>query len=173
MVELVKLQVAAYTTRMLTRKTMNSRHMSRKEAAHDLGISVSSLRLLENQAITPIRVQGKTYFLREDVRLLALKLNRENLTGGSLAAQIFQAFREDKSFTDIVMQFKVDPTTVRELYYEYKTDLEQGYARSRTAKAARLQEQRAEQERELKEEERKEEFHQAMLTKIETGFMKG
>lgn len=105
---------------------------TRREAARVLGCSRTRVEQLEKEGkihCLPFdKADGRAthYFARAEVLALARVRGRPNAdrVHGTIAAQIFELFRQTVDFPEIVIQTQQSPATVRALYAEYRRPLE-------------------------------------------------
>jgi hypothetical protein len=107
-----------------TSGTSSDRMLTRGEVARILGISVSSVRRLEPNAL-PVVVDENGAHLHSEERVLAYKLERAaacDRSGGdegALAGAAFERFDRGASAVDVVKELKLTPRVARELLAEW------------------------------------------------------
>lgn len=133
--------------------------LTRRQAAERLGVSVTSVRRMEGQQLHPQQDdRGHWLFAAAEVAKLASALKPRRKRDGSrgarpqttaqdgvLAAQVFKAFHLGYDLRDIVMEYKVPPAVVRELFTEWSLSLKGG-EQKRRAEQVRADEQRSERD---------------------------
>jgi hypothetical protein len=103
-------------------------------------VSISTIRRLEGTRLHPEIGPGSTrLFDPAEVAAVAASLARSippaqepkpaAITRGELAARIFERFEHRYSLSEIVIELRVSPDLVRELYHQWRIGLEQGEAR--------------------------------------------
>lgn len=80
------------------------------------------------------------------------------MSAGRLAARVFYLFDHGRELREIVEELEVPPGVVRDLWHEWKIDLEDGEAER--LKAAQSERRRRREEEELREVERRDEQEQ-------------
>lgn len=111
--------------------------LTRRDVAHRLGVSTSSVRRLENVQLHPAQDASGVYrFDPQEVAALqplaqqprnAVRAERRATTiRGRMAARVFGMFARQSSLPEIVMATKQPPDVVRQLYREWSTTLEEG-----------------------------------------------
>lgn len=123
------------------------RWLTRHQVAKMLGISIASVRRMEQQGtLHPRMSQGVNFFDSREVRALArdrASLSPSPLvraraaasfplcsvpgrTEGQEAADVFRLLNENKGLRDIVIEARIAPIRVRALYREWCLSLEEG-----------------------------------------------
>jgi hypothetical protein len=99
--------------------------LTRSEAAKVLGVHVSRIRQLERKVLPCITDErGRHLFERADVDDLARRRGRApSSVDGELIARVFEMFRERFSLAEIVIETKLAPETVRQLFVQFSTPL--------------------------------------------------
>jgi hypothetical protein len=101
--------------------------LTRTEAAHELGVSVSTVRRLERSRLHPVTgPDGSHVFDAEEVRTLARERadSRVPLSAGELAARACELFRESKGVVDVVIALRQPFDIVREWQRAYVAESE-------------------------------------------------
>lgn len=117
-----------------------SRKLTRSQVAEALDVSISTVRRLEGTRLHPEIGPGNTrLFDPAEVAAVAASLARSAppppepkapaLTRGELAARIFERFEQRYSLSEIVIELRVAPDLVRELYHQWRVGLAQGESR--------------------------------------------
>ena len=111
--------------------------LTRRNVAERLGVSVSTVRRMEGQTLHPIRDdRGVWRFAEAEVRKLGRASEPHRAGGkatedGDLAARVFTAFSNGFGLREIVIELRVHPSIVRELYTQWSTGLQAGERRRR------------------------------------------
>jgi hypothetical protein len=96
--------------------------LTRAEAAHELGVSVSTVRRLERSCLHPmVESDGSHVVDAEEVRALARARadSRVPLSPGELAARACELFREGRGVVDVVIALRQPFDVVREWQNSY------------------------------------------------------
>jgi hypothetical protein len=139
--------------------------LTRAQVAKQLGVSISSVRRMEGRELHPKRLPDGTHVFAED-EIAALVASRPApppppLSEGELAAKLFAMFASGKELRDIVIELKIPPRTVRELFAQWNTELRTGMTMDGRRQAARRDE--VETREYLKQSERaQKEFEKTM-----------
>ena len=133
--------------------------MTRRQVADRIGKSVYKVRSMEGKELHPRVRDGVNYFDPEEVERVAAAMGasaKHSLTGGQLAAKMFEMFAEGWQLPDIVCALEVEPKRVRELYSEWcRGDLHVAEVeRLNAIREAKRKKEEAEQERVFKEWEK-------------------
>jgi hypothetical protein len=130
----------------------NKHTMSRAHVASQLGISTSSVRRLEGDRLHPVLDgRGVWRFDPAEVGALAPALRtsgamlaptdpvaRAAARRGRLAARVFRMFAADMGLAQIVVSTRQPPETIRELYREWTTSLDEAEWARRAAEQVLL-----------------------------------
>lgn len=105
---------------------------TRSEAARVLGVGRSTVVRMEKAGELRAKVDGGVHSFdpAEVAELARRRRNVATMKPGELAALVFQQFEDGKELSDIVRELQIEPATVRRLYLEFKTDLEEGFIRA-------------------------------------------
>lgn len=119
------------------------RLMTRGDVARYLGVHVSTVRRLEGIELHPQRLGNAYVFESAEVEALGRKRGMRApgvgmLKEGELAARAFEAFDANVPFREIVKQLKIAPEKVKAWYLEWRTPIEEAYARVEAEKKAAL-----------------------------------
>ena len=126
--------------------------ITRNEAAKVLGTSYQNVRRL--QRVGQLRSDPDRYgvhrFDRREVEELARKRGLQIKPSGELAAHVFALFKERRSFADVVIDTKQEPSVIADLWRQYCA----GYPVKQTKSDddARAQSQHEQQMREIDRE---------------------
>jgi hypothetical protein len=121
-----------------------ARKLTRSQVADQLGVSISTVRRLEGTRLHPKIGNGNTrLFDAAEVASVAASLVRAAepapqprsiaVPRGELAARIFERFELRHSLVEIVIELRVAPDVVRELFHQWRVGLEQGESRRNDA----------------------------------------
>lgn len=110
----------------------NSCGLTRKEVSARLGVSVSSIRRMEGLVLHPqLDSAGVWRFKPEEVAGIVNERaprspHPRGEDEGQLAARVFEAFEAGCDLSDIVIEQRIHPAVVRELYSQWSVSLEDG-----------------------------------------------
>jgi hypothetical protein len=118
--------------------------LTRSQVADQLGVSISTVRRLEGVRLHPEIGPGNTrLFDPTEVAAVATALRRSAppapeptasaISRGELAARVFERLEQRHSLSEIVVELRVAPDAVRELFHQWRVGLEQGEARRKDA----------------------------------------
>ena len=142
---------------MFKADNLRQHRMTRRDVAHRLAVSVSSVRRMEGIDLHPLQdAQGTWRFDRDEIESLARKrlprpVQQSKDVLGQVASRVFAAFEAGCDLSEIVVDLHVHPTTVRELYSEWSISLGEGERRRR--EELELAAERREQELAAKQRE--------------------
>lgn len=145
-----------------TRKGVD-RLITREQAAAELGVDVSTVRRMEGRELHPVKGRdGVHRFDPAEVVAVAARRGRPpRVAEGALAAMMFERFKAGMTIEAIVIELRQSPEVVRRFYTEWKTTLEEGYARHRRELALALQKRQQEIELAEERERRRRERHES------------
>lgn len=120
------------------------RRLTRSQVADQLEVSISTVRRLEGTRLHPeIGPANTRLFDPAEVAAVAAQLARSAphtpepkptaVTRGELAARVFERFEQRHSLAEIVIELRVAPDLVRNLFHQWRIGLEQGEALRRDA----------------------------------------
>lgn len=109
---------------------------TRADVARVLGVSRRTVQRLEGVDLHPEVKNGVHWFDAAEVHALAEARRAAlptTMTDGELAAAVFERFEAGHDISAIVRELKIHPRVVKELYVEFKTDLETHYIEATSA----------------------------------------
>ncbi len=143
--------------------------LTRAQVAAELGYrSIFPVRKMEGRDLHPVRAARGWLF--DPAEVAAVKAKRPfdgpaaAVPEGRVAARVFHMFDTGRELREIVEELELAPATVRDLWHEWLTDLEEGEMNRR--KSAQEEGQRRSEEAQRKELERLEQAEQQNFEKI-------
>jgi hypothetical protein len=113
-------------------------HWTRHEVAEYLRVSITTVRRMEGRELHPgVGERGVRLFAASEVRTVAEQRTHLPISKredeGEVAARVFELFRAGADIRKVVIDVRVHPRVVRELYAEWLVSLNDGERRRRQA----------------------------------------